>query len=68
MWNLDTANDEVSSFCQLMDIIAHSDTKIHLVCVFSYLRLKRSLRPSMSNVNEKRNVWSSGLLFVVAMR
>ena len=30
-------------------------------------RLKRSLMPSMSKAREKRIVWSSGLLFAVAM-
>jgi hypothetical protein len=32
-----------------------------------YLLLNKSLIPSISNVREKRRVWSSGLLFAVAM-
>lgn len=48
---------------------AHAENSLNKNYFFflRYLRLKRSFIPSMSNVSVKRSVWSSGLLFVVAM-
>ena len=62
MVDADAAQPQVAVFHQLVNVVAESHTYPH-----SYLRLKRSLMPSMSNERVKRSVWSRGLLFAVAI-
>lgn len=57
------AKPKLATFHQLVDVISESCSYLHDF----YLRLKRSFMPSISKDSVKRNVWSSGFDFAVAI-